>query len=125
MEVLVVTEDEGLVPLFIHARNVQRAAGCSANLVAAKLAEVDAGVDGAHASAWSLEVVEGIEGVTGIKLVCRTVEVVRPRLGDHVDHVARAPSILSRKRVVLDFEFLNRVHAGDKDDRAPLRVGIP
>ena len=53
------------------------------------------------------------------------MEGIGSRLGYHVDYVARAPSILSCKRVVLDFEFLNGVHVGNKDDPEPLSIGIP
>ena len=106
------TEDEGLLPLFVQAGNVERAAGRNACLVAAERSV-------------GAEIRRGVEIIVGVELVRRAVEAIGSRLGDHVHYVTRAPSILGCERVVLNLEFLNRVHGGHIDDRAPFRVGVP
>ena len=79
-------------------------------------------------SGQSVMVVEpeiGIERGVAVELIDVAMELVGSGLGDDVDDVAGAPSILGSKGVVLNLELLHRVDRRNIIDRAPLRVGIP
>ena len=57
--------------------------------------------------------------------VRHNMEVAGAGFGDHVDHIAGAPSVLGRERVVRDLEFLNVVHRGHINGPAPAGGHIP
>ena len=106
-------EDERLLALLVELGNVERSAGCGTNFLARK------GLVG------SGEVRDRIEFLVLVKIPRVAVEGVGAGLGDHVDDVARAPSILGSEGVVLDLELLDRVNRGNKNNAAPLGIGIP
>src|ERR1039458_10227563 len=88
---LIVGEKEGLVPLFIDARDIQRPAARKSELIAMV-------VRLGHA----LQVVEvevGVQIRVAYVLVGNEVPVVGAGLGGKADHIAGAESVLGRKRV--------------------------
>ena len=65
----------------------------------------------------------GIERVVADKFEERAVQVVRPRLGDHV-HLARLAPEFGGVDAGLHFEFFERVHRRQKDIRVEVDVGV-
>ena len=66
-----------------------------------------------------------VEILIAIELVGIPMKGVGSGLGDDIDDVSGAPSILRGEGVALDLEFLNGIDGGHIIDCAPFGVGIP
>ena|SRR6185437_7057487 len=112
---LIVEEEVGLVTLLIDARNVYRPSDSNAKLISVRI------------RLWrdrDAEMVGVKRGVTQI-IVNITMQAVATGLGDHIDHISSAPTILCRERILLDLEFLNVVRRWNVDDAAPTFAHVP
>src|SRR6185436_2402600 len=59
-----------------------------------------------------------VEPFVAVELEERSVQLVGATLGHHVNHAARGPAELGRKRVGLDAHFLDGVYRRPDDDGA-------
>src|ERR1700761_9594263 len=93
------TEDEGLLSLPVEPWNIQRTA-CRATILIP--------VEALFRQAVVIVKPEiRVEGGIAVELIDVAMVCVRSRLGDYIDDIAGAPSVLRREGVVLDLEFLD------------------